>query len=488
MNKHQLSNKVLSATKWSTITEIMAKLVSPISTMILARILAPEAFGVVATVNMIFSFADMFTDAGFQKYLIQHEFEKEENKYQYADVAFWTNLFISVFLWGLIAYFSEPLSSLLGSPGLGITLVVACASLPITAFSSIQMALYKRNFDFKTLFYVRIAGILVPLFVTIPLALVFKNYWALIFGTIGGNITNAIILTLKSSWKPRLRYDFKILKDMFSYSMWILMESIVIWLNAYIDTFFVGLFLSTYYLGIYKTSMTTVNQITNLIVKASTPILFSTLCRLQYREKEFNDFYLKFQRLCSILLIPMGVGIFCYREFVTVVLLGEQWTETADFIGMWALVGSFAIVVAQYASEAYRAVGKAKVAVWAQIICLLILIPFVYIGAKRGYNYLCISRSSIRIVSVVVNSLLLWKYVGISPIKVIRNIFPMCMASAVMAVAAWKMQTVTINYVCEVISIIICILIYFIVLLVFPKEREVIMSLAKGVIKKVKYR
>ena len=63
--------------------------------MILARILAPEAFGVVATVTMIVSFAEMFTDSGFQKYLVQHEFESDEERYQNANVAFWTNFFIS---------------------------------------------------------------------------------------------------------------------------------------------------------------------------------------------------------------------------------------------------------------------------------------------------------------------------------------------------------------------------------------------------------
>lgn len=97
MSKDDLKNSVLKATKWSSITELLAKLVSPISSIILARILMPEAFGVVATITMIISFADMFTDAGFQKYLVQHEFKNNKEKYKSANVAFWTNLFISVF-------------------------------------------------------------------------------------------------------------------------------------------------------------------------------------------------------------------------------------------------------------------------------------------------------------------------------------------------------------------------------------------------------
>ena len=92
MKEENLKNKFVNATKWSTITEIAAKIVSPVTNMILARIISPEAFGIVATVTMIMSFADMFTDAGFQKYLVQHEFKDEDETFKNANIAFWTNL------------------------------------------------------------------------------------------------------------------------------------------------------------------------------------------------------------------------------------------------------------------------------------------------------------------------------------------------------------------------------------------------------------
>lgn len=69
------NNQVKSATKWSALTEIASKLISPISTIVLARLLTPDAFGVLVTATMVISFAEIFTDAGFQKYLIQHNFD-----------------------------------------------------------------------------------------------------------------------------------------------------------------------------------------------------------------------------------------------------------------------------------------------------------------------------------------------------------------------------------------------------------------------------
>lgn len=99
MKDKQLYRKITIATKWSFITEIVAKIIVPLTNMILARILAPEAFGVIATITMIISFADMFTDAGFQKYIVQQEFKNERDKYSNANVAFGQTSSFH-FLWG----------------------------------------------------------------------------------------------------------------------------------------------------------------------------------------------------------------------------------------------------------------------------------------------------------------------------------------------------------------------------------------------------
>ena len=66
-----LSNKIVNATKWSALTEVLSKLITPITSMVMARLLTPEAYGVVATFSIIIALADIFADAGFQKYLIQ---------------------------------------------------------------------------------------------------------------------------------------------------------------------------------------------------------------------------------------------------------------------------------------------------------------------------------------------------------------------------------------------------------------------------------
>ena len=97
MEQNIIGRKAGKAVTWSLLTQVFSKLVSPITNMILARLLAPEAFGAIATINVVIAFAETFTDAGFQKYIVQHEFSDENELDKSTNVAFWTNMFVSLF-------------------------------------------------------------------------------------------------------------------------------------------------------------------------------------------------------------------------------------------------------------------------------------------------------------------------------------------------------------------------------------------------------
>ena len=481
-----LNKKIVNATKWSTITEVMAKLVAPISSMVLARLLTPEAFGVVATLNMVIAFAEIFTDAGFQRYLIQHEFKDEEDKDKSTNVAFWSNLVMSFVLWGIIAIFSEPLATLVGNPGLGHVLVVACVSIPLAAFSSIQMALFKRSFDFKTLFWRRLAMVIVPLFVTIPLAFWLRSYWALVIGTIVINLVNAILLTVKSNWKPRRYYSFSRLKDMFSFCSWSIVDSVLVWTTSYVDIFFIGRALNEYYLGVYKTSIATVGHFTSLIAASVLPVIMPTLSRLQDDLPEMRNTLLRFQKYTSVLLLPLGVGIFMFQDLITDVMLGSQWTEAAPFIGIWGLMEVTTVIFSRFCSPVYPAVGKPRTSVIVQTLHLIVLIPAVIISGQYGFRALYITRSLVRLELVLVNLIFVYALIQQSPWKMLTNILPEICSCGVMALVAFVLLRVNDSMVLSFVWVAVCAAVYFATLYLFPKDRMVLLGLTDKVLLPIK--
>ncbi|WP_287829138.1 lipopolysaccharide biosynthesis protein [Bacteroides sp.] len=479
-----LKAKVITATKWSSITEIAAKLVTPISTMVLARLLSPEAFGVMVTAVMVISFSEIFADAGFQKYLIQYPFKSVQDLYKSTTVAFWSNLIVSLFLWGIIIVFSKSIATFIGNEGYGDVISVSCVCIPLSAFSSIQMALYKRDFNFKTLFTVRIVGVCIPLIITIPLAYFTRSYWALIVGMIALNLSNALLLTVKSKWKPSFYFSFPLLKKMFSFTVWSMFEAVSIWLTGYIDVFIVGAALNQHYLGIYRTSTAMVGQITGIITTATTPILFSLLSRLQDDTLEFKRVFLKFQKIVGLLVLPIGVGLFWFRGFITEILLGSQWYEASYFIGIWGLSSAFTIILAHYCSEVYRAKGKPQVSVLIQVSHLLFLVPIILWSVQFGFDFLCEMRSLIRIELIIANLFMLNWLFKISIRDITINILPSIIATLAMIFALFLLPEVDSDILVNILFILLAILVYTsILLLFFPIERNILLNL-KQILKK----
>lgn len=486
---NKLDKRIGQATKWSSITEIVAKLVSPVVNIVLARLLTPEAFGTVATITMVISFAEIFTDAGFQKYIIQHEFRDEDELNRSTNVAFWTNLIVSCFICVIIFFFRDRIASLVGSEGLGNSISIASFLIIIAAFSSIQTARYKRAFDFKTLFYARIGITIVPLAVTVPLAFMLRNYWALLIGNFVSQLFNAVILTVKSKWKPSFYYSFSLLKEMISFSAWTLLESISIWLTSYIGMFIVGSYLNEYYLGIYKTSMSTVTAYMSLVTSAITPVLFSALSRYQNDEEAFKKTYYSLQRIVAVLIFPMGIGIYIFRDLVTYILLGSQWSEASGFVGLWGLTSAFTIVFSHFASEVYRSKGNPKLSLFSQILQLLFLIPTLLISVRYGFEVLYTARSLIRfelILAALIIMRLIYKF---KIIDVIKNVLPMVLSATIMGVLGYLLKMINSGLVWQMIVVCICVVFYFtMLLLLFPKVRQEVFATqyAQKIIRKIK--
>lgn len=463
---------MVQATKWSFVSELVAKLVGPITNGILARILLPEAFGYVATINMVISFTDLFTDAGFQKYIIQHEFKDEEDWNSSVNSAFWSNLMLSFLLLVGVVLFRNEIARLTGNPDLSLGISIAALSLPLTCFTSIQTAVFRRKLDFKTIFYARSIGSLVPFLVTIPVALLVKNYWALVIGTLVGNAVSSIVLTILSSWRPQLKYSFIKFKEMFHFCYWILIESVLIWLTSYIGTFIVGRYLSAYDLGIYKTSMVTSEQILAIVTAATSPVIFSVISRFQNDRDKMYQLFLSSLRLISYILIPMGIGMYLYSDLVTYILLGNQWEAAIPFIGLLGIINAYGKMLGSYWDGMFNAVGKPKYSVITQFLYLVVLVPMLIFGALNEYEVLYKVRCASKIVYIVIQLIAVYVVFGINCIRVIKCVIPATLCSIPMFFFAIGLRAASTHVAVELCEVAVCVVIYFVTVFCVPESRK----------------
>lgn len=434
-------NLVKRSFGWSAIGEISAKLVGPLSTMALARILTPHDFGVIAVCNMVLFLADIFVDAGFSKYLIQYDFKDKEELYKYSSVAFWSNIGIAVSLWLLIVIFRDSVASFMGGKDYGNVIVFSTLQMVIVAMISPQIAILRRNFAYQKLCFFRLVTSAIPLVITVPLALYVKNYWALIFGSFVGYVAQAIFLHLLLRWLPSLTFSFAIVKKMFSFSFWSLCEGLAHWLIFWIDTFILTKHFDSYYVGLYKNSSSFVTSCFLMIASAIVPVLFSVLCRIK-GTNGFNRILFSTERLVLYCLLPLSIIIWFNRDLVTTIILGGQWNQASIIVGFWAIIMTVSISIYSFPAEAFKAIGKPKYLFWYQVSYLAFLIPLCWYAADSGFWIFVYTRVACTLIQTILfvlftKTLLHWKmrtflsdiskpvavFIPLIAINVIINIF-----------------------------------------------------------------
>ena len=481
-----MDTKVVAAAKWSLVTEVLAKLITPVTNIILAHILAPTAFGILATIMMVISFAEMLADAGFQKFLVQYEFESEDEKQKNVSVAFISNIVLAIVLWLVIIIWRDELAILVGNEGLGFPLAIMGAMLPLGAFSSIQMAMYRRSFNFKFLLSIRMITIITPLFISIPMALVGFDYWSLIAGLLAAHLFTAIALCVRQEKLISIYFSSTVFRKMFSFSAWSLAEAFSIWLTAWVDTFIISHFLDAYYLGLYKMPTAIVTTIMAIATSSMAPVLFSALSRHQHNQVEFEKTFLTFQRYMALFLVPLGVGMFVYQDFIVEILLGPQWKLAGIVLGSWALSSSLVTAISYLISEAFRAKGMPNVSFLAQMAHLFVLIPVIYVCVQYDFTTFVYARSIVRVQMIAVLLYLLAIYVGMNAWLVIRNIKSYIIASAVVGTGSYVLLHLHNSMIWTIFCICISLILYLVVLYLFPTERIILTKIWESVLLRLK--
>ena len=464
---------IKNAFKWAAISELSVKLITPILNAVLARILLPEDYAPLATITMLISFCEVFVESGFKKYLIQHQFADAQEEKNAFCVAFWSTVAVSLLIWGIIVLFCRPISAFLGNPDIWLAVAVSGVILPMYAMMGIFNATIQKQLAFKKLFFVRIVTASIPLFITIPLAAAGLKYWSLVIGNILSTAAQMIALKIQSKFKVQRYYSFSLLKIMFKDTAWTLIDGVVVWLTAWVDSLLINQQMSEYYLGLYRNSLSTITSLFSMVTAAVTPVLFVGLTKYQNDNRDFSTLFIRTQRILAAILIPAGVGVLLYKEFAVAILFGDTWSEAANIIGINALTLAVRTVYISICSDVYRAKGAFRVPLYIQIADLCMLIPANFIAVQYGFWALVYVRAAMRVVLVIPEFIILRKYLQMSVGQQLKSQIPVLVSTAAMTVVALFARQFGNSFTHQVASIALCMGIYFAVLfLCFPKVRK----------------
>lgn len=429
METDSITAKATKSVKWSALTEVVSRTASPIIFVILARLLTPADFGVVATAMIAISFAQMFWDAGLSKALIQTREAPEDA----AHVVFWTNIFLGVLIY-LILFISAPaIAQFFKSPTSGPVLRVLGFQIVIASFTSVQQTLFVRDLDFRGLFWIKLRTAFIPGLCSIPMALFGYGVWALVAGSLAGQVLNCWLLWRRSAWRPKFTYNKELARKLFAFGFWVLLESFGAWLIVWGDSLIVGRFLGVHDLGVYRTGWMLVTILFGLTLNPFLPVLYPTFSRLQDDLPALKNAFHRVNRVVIALALPMGTGLLLVGPETATLLFGQKWQGLGFVLGVLGLMHGIGWLVGINA-ELYRAMGRPDMNTKLMYAQLLYYLPAYYIAAQSGLETFTITRMAVALIATPIHIYLCARMLRVSPFYLWQEGKPMMLSTMAMAI------------------------------------------------------
>jgi len=373
-----LSKKVSKGVLWVTAATISARALNLISAVILARLLVPSDFGLMAIAMAIIAFSQGTTQTGFESALIQ----KQERPEDFLNTAWTFELTRYLILFFVIFLAAPLLASFFKEPRAVAILRVISLSLVFQGLRNIGVVYFRKNLDFKKQFVLEIVPLIAYICVVIPLAFSLRNVWALVWASIASSMTVCLLSYVIHSYKPHLEFKIKKAVELFNFGKWILGASILVMIRQQGMTMFVGKFLGIPILGFYNRagafSTMIFQQISEIVWKVGYP----AYSKLHVDSVRFKNAYLKTLQLLTFIGIPMAGGLFVLsRDFVHLILT-DKWLPIVPLIQILCLQATLNFINTP-AGIAFQASGKPSIGTKISTISVIILAILVYPLSSR---------------------------------------------------------------------------------------------------------
>jgi len=316
-----IKSKILSSFFWVGLSSFLSRASTVLATLILAGLLTPDDFGVVAVANVIIASLGLFRDLGMNQALIY----QKDNVEEAAETSMILSVSVSVFLF-LIGYFlAGPAALFFKNPAVKDVVQVLSFSLVISSFSSIPSSLLEKEMDFRKRALPEIVSFFTYFVVSLILALNGFAYWSIVIGYMALSVVNLIVVFIVSPWHPTFRFHPRVVSDMFGFGKYVMSNTVIVFILKNIDDFSLGRIMGTVSLGFYSLAYRIANvpatQITHMISK----VMFPAMMQMSEDPRRVRDFHLKAFYYLSIVNIPLAVGIICFTPSFFHIFYGTKW-------------------------------------------------------------------------------------------------------------------------------------------------------------------
>lgn len=370
------NKKVFSGIGWSFAERISAQLVSLIVSIILARILAPEDYGILAIVNVFVAIGDALVAGGFGIALVQ---KKNSDDTDFNSIC-WVSVFVSVLLYAVLFICAPLISDFYVNNNLTLITRVLGIRLVFSAVNSIQQAYIQKKLLFMKSCIIGTFGAIVSGIIGIVLALTGAGVWALIAQNMMSVIIYTAMLYFFIEWKPRLQCSMSSIKEMWGYGSRVFLATTVDTLKDNIRTLVVGKVFSSADLAYYNQGKRFPQLLVNDIVNSVGKVLLPVFSEQQDDLNKNTDFMRLSIRVSSFILLPLIFGMVGIADNFILLFLTEKWMPCVPYLRILSLV-YVTRSVNTILKNALLAIGKSEVNLFHEVVTSVLTVALIILAA-----------------------------------------------------------------------------------------------------------
>lgn len=410
----QLRDKVASGVAWSAAEKVGSMLLQMVVSIVVARLLMPEDFGVLAILTFFTALSVVVVDSGFSQTLIRKSAPTDDD---YKSV-FVFNIVVSIALYLLLVALSPAIASFYNLPIITRIAPVLMLLLPLGALSVIQNTIFARQFRFAELSRINITSSAVAGVVAVTMALTGCGVWSLVGQRIAQMATKALLLWWRGEWRLEGKFRYSALRSMSGFSFRLMGTDIISYLYNNISQLFIGKIYSADTLGYFNQAQKLKELPVTSIVQSFQSVTYPALANIKDNAVKFADSYLRVLLITAAVVAPIMVGMIAVADDMFLLLLGERWMPTVPYFKILSLSGLF-YPLSMIAYNVLKVAGDGAVIIRLEIVkkaimtvILAITIPHSAVAvawglvAMAGVEFLLNTAASLRFAQLKVRDIL----------------------------------------------------------------------------------
>lgn len=368
-----LSRRVAHGGIWAFLVNGADKLLRLVRIVLLARLLAPEDFGLFGITMLALSAVDRFTRTGFAAALIQ----KQEDVSDDLDTAWIIQIARGLFLAVVLIVAAPWVASFFNEPNAANLIRVLALVVAIRGLKNIGVVYFRKEIEFHKQFLFRLSATVPDLLVSVGAALFLRNAWALVFGLVGGSLAQTALSYWLHPYRPRLQFDFQRAKDLFNFGKYITGQSMVLFLLNEGDDALVGKVLGATPLGLYQVAYRLSNVAATQITHVISQVTFPAYAKVQDYPEKLHRGLRRTLAVTAFLTLPVAAALAVLAPEITEMVLGQDWMPMVPAMQVMCLFGAMRALGATF-GPVYRAVARVDIPLKISLIQLLILACIIY--------------------------------------------------------------------------------------------------------------